>query len=86
MSRRVDAEVINAVHGFMFVKLFFSKEDQKLLAMEVRIEEKDDPCEVYFSDYRAVDGRQLPHRMDVLHANGPYGTFNLKSFNLKAGS
>ena len=85
-SRRVDAEVINARLGAFRIKLFFARDDQKLLAMEVRFAENEDPCEVYFSEYRAVNGRQLPHRVQVLYGNGTYGTFNLQSFDLKSGS
>jgi S1-C subfamily serine protease len=85
ISRRIDAEVANTrIGGYFLVKLFFSTVDQKLLAMEVRLSENEDPCEVYFSDYRAVDGRQLPQRMQVVYGNGSYGTFNFKNFNLQA--
>jgi S1-C subfamily serine protease len=82
-SRRVDAEVINTRLGIYYMKLFFSRVDQKLLALEVRMEENEDPCEVYFSEYRLVDGRELPHRLQVLYGNATYGTFNLTKFDLK---
>jgi hypothetical protein len=35
------------------------------------------------SDYRPIAGRQLPHRMQVRHGDGHYGTFTLENFNLK---
>ena len=59
-SLRVDTEVIVSRLGNFMVKWFFARTDQKLLGMEVRLEENEDPCEVYFSDYRAVEGRMLP--------------------------
>ena len=31
--------------------------------------EDEDPCEVYLSDYQAVDGRQLPHRIEVRYGD-----------------
>ena len=43
-------------------KWFFSLKDQSLLGLELWIERSEDPCEVYFYDYKAVDGRRLPHR------------------------
>lgn len=85
VSRRVDAEVVNTRLSFFNVKLFFARDDQKLLAMELRLEDNEDPCEIYFSDYRLVDGRQMPHRLQVLHGSSTYGTFNLTKFDLKQG-
>jgi serine protease Do len=83
-SLRVDTEVIHSRLGNYLVKWFFARGDQKLLGMEVRLQDNEDPCEVYFSDYRAVDGRMLPHRMQVLYGNGHYGTFAFSGFQLAA--
>jgi hypothetical protein len=47
--------------------------------------EEADPCELYFSDYRAVDGRQLPHRIEVRSGGEQYGVFKVKSFQLAKG-
>jgi len=80
-----DTEVINAKMGNYFVKYFFSRADQKLLGFEMRVgDENSDPCEVFFSDYRNVDGRQLPHRMQVTYANGHYGTLLIDRYQMKA--
>jgi len=81
---RVDTEVINSRLGPFLAKWFFAKNDQKLLGFELRLQENEDPCEVYLSDYRAVDGRLLPHRMQVQYGNFHYGTFNFTSFKLAA--
>jgi serine protease Do len=81
-SLRVDCEVINSKRGPFFVKWFFARNDQKLIGMEVRAQEHDDPCEIFFSDYRPVDGRMLPHRMQVQHGDAHYGTFTFTSFKL----
>jgi serine protease Do len=81
---REEAEVINT-HAVPYVaKWFFSQKDKRLRAVEVIVEEGEDPCEVYFSDYRAVDGRQLPHLLQVYHADTLYGTFELTSFETSA--
>lgn len=80
---RVDTEVINSQAGNYLVKWFFSREDQRLLGMELRIaEENSDPCEVFFSDYREVDGRKLPHRIQVTYNDGYYGTVLVSSYKL----
>jgi len=80
---RVDAEVLNTRHGPFLTKWFFALADQKLLGFELRLNENEDPCEVYLSDYRPVDGRQLPHRMQVQYGDGHYGTFRFNSFAMQ---
>ncbi|MCI0681273.1 MAG: trypsin-like peptidase domain-containing protein [Gemmataceae bacterium] len=81
-ARRVDAEVLNTRHGPFLTKWFFALTDQKLLGFEVRLQDNEDPCEVYLADYRPVEGRLLPRRMQVMYGDGHYGTFSLERFNL----
>ncbi len=79
----MDAEVLSTRHGPFLTQWYFARTDQKLLGFELRLNENEDPCEVYLSDYRAVDGRQLPHRLQVLYGDGHYGTFQFTKFTLK---
>ena len=56
--------------------------EAKLVAFEVwpRIGEEGetvDPCEVYLSDHRPVQGQLLAHKMQVRHADGTYGTITI---------
>jgi serine protease Do len=80
---RVDTEVLNTRHGPFLVKWFFARSDQKLIAFELRLNENEDPCEVYLSDYRAVDGRMFPHRLQVQYGDGHYGTFHFTRLDLQ---
>lgn len=79
---RVDTEVIHTEHAAVPCKWYFSRKDGTLVAFEATLDKDDDPCEVYFSDYRKVDGRLLPHRMDVRYGNEVYGTFNITDYKL----
>lgn len=86
---RVDCEVLNTALGPYQVKWFFDRADQKLRGFELRLHDpektyEDEPCEVYFSDYREVNGRQMPHRMQIMYRDGHYGTFAFNNFNLQA--
>src|SRR5262249_46526286 len=84
-DQRVDAEVVISRIGPYQTKWFFAKNDQKLLGFELRLQElNDDPCEVYFSDYRVVDGKQLPHRLQVYYKDVHYGTFSVTNYKLAA--
>jgi S1-C subfamily serine protease len=80
---RVDTDVLNTEHAAVASKWFFAAADGKLLGGEVTIAKEDDPCEVYFSDYRAVDGRQLPHRIEVHYGNEAFGVVTIKGYSTK---
>ena len=43
---------------------------------------EEDPCELYFGDYRPVDGRQLPHRIEVRHGDKRYAALTVKTYQL----
>ena len=81
---RVEAEVLNSRFGPYQVKWFFTGADRQLRAFEVRLDDNEDPCEVYLSDYRQVNGRSLPHRMQVYHADKHFATFEFNNFRLSA--
>jgi serine protease Do len=83
---REEADVLNTRFGAFLAKWFFSRADKRLRAVEVRLEDSEDPCEVYFSDYRAVNGRQLPHRLEVYYAGTRYGILEFSSFELAAAT
>ena len=71
--------------GPIRIKWFFSQKDQNLVGAEITVIRDEDPCELYFSDYKKVDGRELPHRIEVRYGNGSYGVFVIKSYQLAAG-
>jgi S1-C subfamily serine protease len=81
---RVDTEVLNTEHGAIPAKWFFAQKDQALLGCEVTLAPDRDPCELYFSDYKKVEGRDLPHRIEVRYGNGRFGTFTVKSYQFAA--
>ena len=39
--------------------------------------------EIYFGDYREVDGLQLPHHMQIQHALRSYGVFRISEFEFE---
>jgi S1-C subfamily serine protease len=86
---RVDCAVIVTKHGSVNCKWFFSRKDATLLGFETYIaaDAKDtedrDPCEVYFSDYKDVGGRKLPHRMEVRFRDKKYATLTVSGYTLE---
>jgi hypothetical protein len=94
LDQRIDADVITNRHGPYQTKWFFAQEEFKraeevfpkgcLLGFELRLQElNEDPCEIYFSGYKAVNGQQLPHQMQVYYKDVHYGTFTVTKYDLK---
>lgn len=85
---RVDAAVILTKHGSVNCKWYFSLKDSTLLGFECYIakDSKDpleaDPCEVYFSGYKDVDGRKLPSRIEVRSSDKRYAVLEAAKWTL----
>src|SRR5262249_47352057 len=80
---RVDTEVLRSQHAGVSVKWYFAVKDQALLGFEVTPDKDEDPCEVYLSEYKEVDGRKLPHRIDVRFADDSYASLKVSEYKLK---
>jgi S1-C subfamily serine protease len=81
---RVDADVLRTEHGGIGARWFFSPKDQTLLGMEVTTARDEDPCEFYFSDYRPVEGRMLPHKWEVRRGDDRYAVISVRRYALAA--
>ena len=80
---RVMTDVIRTKHGSVECKWYFDQKDHMLLGFETYITKDADPCEVYLSDYKAVDGRQLPHRIEARHGDKRYAVLTVEKYTLK---
>ncbi len=80
---RMDTEVLQTEHAAVLAKWFFSPKDHGLLGFEAALSKDHDPCEVYLSDYKAVDGRMLPHRVEVRHGGERWGVLTVKKYQLE---
>lgn len=81
---RTDAEVIRTELTGVPAKWYFSAKDHTLLGFELSPDREEDPCEVYFSDYRQQDGRSLPYRIEVRYADKQYAVLEVNAWKLDA--
>ncbi len=81
-SLRVDCAVLKTKHGATECKWYYSKKDYQLLGFETFLTKDDDPCEVYFSDYRPLDGLRLPHRIEVRFKDRRYAVLTVSRYTL----
>lgn len=81
-KQRVDCEVLVTEVAGVTTRWYFHPKDSRLMGFEVYVEGiEDDPCEVYLSEYKPVgDGRQLPHRMEIVHGDKRYATINVTKY------
>ncbi|MBN2579676.1 MAG: trypsin-like peptidase domain-containing protein [Pirellulales bacterium] len=59
---------------------YFDPQGGQLLALEMFPEENDDPYEIRFSEYRDVDGRKLPGRLEALRGDVPLSTLTVSEY------
>ena len=80
---RVDTDVLNMSFATFQSKWFFSQKDHKLIGMEMTTTENTDPCELYFSNYKKVGDRSLPHTIEVRYGRERYALLNITTFDVK---
>jgi len=80
-SLRVDCEVIRT-SGAYDGKFYFDKKTGQLVAQETRMSKDEDPCELYFADFKAFNGVQLPTRITCRYGDRRYGVLTVKNYTL----
>lgn len=79
-------DVLVGIHGGVECRFYFDPDDSTLAAIEMFPADNTDPCEIYFSDYREVEGRQLPGRMEVRFGDEPFTALQLDEFTFESSS
>ena len=73
-------DVLVAPHGDVECRFLFDPADGQLAGMEMIPEEDTDPCELYFSQYKEVEGRVLPGRIEARHGDDYLQVFQCREF------
>jgi hypothetical protein len=82
-SVRVDCDVLRTKQAQFESKWYFSQKDGLLIGGEVTLFKEEDPCELYFHDYKDVgDGRKLPHTIEVRWGDKRYALITARTFTL----
>jgi serine protease Do len=76
------ADVLAATRNVAEMNFVFDPGTGQLAAAEVTVDPEGDACEIRFSDYREIGGRQVPHRMEVHHAGGLFAQIEWTSIEL----
>jgi len=81
-ASRIDCEVLRTRKGGLEAKWYFSPKDHTLLGFESWFNKSEDPCEVFFYDYKDAAGVKLPHRMVVRFADKTFATIAVRTYTL----
>jgi len=82
LNHEGQVDVLVATHGVVEAKFMFDPKTGRLVGMEMYSTAYADPCELYFSDYREADGRQIPGKIEVRHGNSIFGVLEVKTLDL----
>jgi serine protease Do len=76
------ADVLVGTRNVAELNLAFDPQTGLLGVLEMTVDEDADPCEVRFSDYRDVAGRQVPHKLEVRQGDREIGTIQWSQIEL----
>jgi hypothetical protein len=79
-GRAGQMDVLAADHGDIECRFYFDPANGELALVEMTPEINTDPCEIYLGDYREIDGRAFPGRMEVRHGEDYRQVFDIKQF------
>jgi hypothetical protein len=67
-------------------RYYFDGDTGNCTGLELRIADDEDPCEIYFDDFRQVDGRSLPFHWTVRHGDEVFADLKVASYDWTGGT
>jgi hypothetical protein len=80
------ADCLVGIQGGVETRFYFDPVEGDLVGVEMQAADDEDPCEIYFSDIRAVDGRRLPHHWLVRHGDEVFADVRITEYELPAAA
>jgi hypothetical protein len=74
------ADCLVAIYGGVETRFYFDPAMGDLVGVEMQSADDQDPCEIYFSDFRLVEGRRLPHRWVIRHGDESFADLRISSY------
>jgi len=72
-------DVLVATHDVFESRFYFDPVSGRMVAMEMSPDNDQDPCEILFDDFQTVEGRLVPHRMEVYIGTTPLADLHIKT-------
>ena len=75
-------DVLVGTRNVVETRFLFDPESGQMIGLEMYPDLSVDPCEVYFADYRDVNGRSLPHQLKIHYGNNDFAEIHLANYAL----
>jgi hypothetical protein len=75
------ADCVVGIYGGVETRFYFDPVDGDLVGLELQTAEDRDPCEIYFSDIREVEGRRLPHKWVIRHGDEQFAELRITAYD-----
>lgn len=79
---RVDCDVLKTKKGQFESKWYFRQSDRQLIGCEALFTKDEDPCELYFSDYKDIGGVKLPQKIICRFSDKTFATITARTYTL----
>ncbi len=79
-------DVLAGTHNVVESQFAFDPQSGNLVGIQMFPENHVDPCEVYFSDYRKIEKRLLPHRIVVRFGDTIFAELLIDKYELKTAA
>jgi S1-C subfamily serine protease len=73
-------DVLAGSHKGVDCRFYFDPADGRMLLLEMFPDNESDPCELHFSNYLELDGRDFPGRIEVRFGDELYGAISVIGF------
>jgi S1-C subfamily serine protease len=70
------------IQGGVETRFYFDPSEGDLIGIEMQAAEDQDPCEIYFSDFRPVAGRRMPHHWTIRHGDETFADLRITNYEL----
>jgi serine protease Do len=74
------ADCLIGLHGGVETRFYFDPTEGDLIGVEMQPADDQDPCEIYFSDFRSIDGRRLPHHWLIRHGDDTFAELKITGY------
>ena len=78
------ADCLAGTYAGVDAQFYFDPASGDMIGIEMHAADDQDPCEIYFSDMRPVEGRSLPHRWTVRHGDEVFADVTVTSWTRPA--
>jgi len=74
------------IQGGVETRFYFDPVEGDLVGIEMQVADDFDPCEIYFDDFRPVDGRRLPHHWIIRHGDEVFAELAIVEYRLSVAA